>query len=146
TVTFATVQAGAYHSCGLAANGAAYCWGNGTYGQRGDGTKASGLAPVAVGGGPTLSAISVGAIHTCGLTAAGAAYCWGNNSAGQLGIGPLSPNVCSAEPCSTSPVAVSGGLTFTALSVGYWHACGLTSSGAAYCWGDNDGGQLGATT
>jgi len=61
-------------------------------------------------------------------------------------IGPVSPNVCSAEPCRAAPVAVSGGLTFTALSVGYWHACGLTSSGAAYCWGDNDNAQLGATT
>src|SRR5439155_1617628 len=40
-VSFATVQAGAYHACGLTAGGAAYCWGHGTYGQIGEGAKAS---------------------------------------------------------------------------------------------------------
>src|SRR2546425_1426971 len=44
-VTFATVQPGAYHSCGLTVGGAAYCWGHGTYGQIGEGAKASRLAP-----------------------------------------------------------------------------------------------------
>src|SRR5437667_261111 len=145
-VTFATVQAGAYHSCGLTSSGAAYCWGGATFGALGDGSNTSTRTPVPVAGGPTFTSIGTGNLFACGLTAAGAAFCWGNNTAGQLGIGATSPETCNAEPCSTTPVAVSGGLTFTALSVGYWHACGLTSSGAAYCWGDNDGGQLGALT
>src|SRR5439155_23839239 len=34
-VTFATGQAGAYHSCGFTSSGAAYCWGSATYGQLG---------------------------------------------------------------------------------------------------------------
>ena len=43
------------------------------------------------------------------------------------------------------PVAVSGGLTFTALALGQGgeHTCGLVSGGAAYCWGLNNGGSLG---
>jgi alpha-tubulin suppressor-like RCC1 family protein len=38
---------------------------------------------------------------------------------------------------------VAGGLTFETLGAGYRHTCGITSGGAAYCWGDNASGQLG---
>src|SRR5256712_8477398 len=60
-VTFATVQPGAYHSCGLTVAGAPYCWGHGAYGQIGDGAKASEFAPVAVSPGPTPPPVSAGA-------------------------------------------------------------------------------------
>ena len=38
---------------------------------------------------------------------------------------------------------MSGGLSFTQISVGGDFACGLTSAGVAYCWGNNQSGQLG---
>jgi alpha-tubulin suppressor-like RCC1 family protein len=38
---------------------------------------------------------------------------------------------------------VPGGLSFVALTVGNGHACGITTLGAAYCWGANFAGQLG---
>jgi alpha-tubulin suppressor-like RCC1 family protein len=44
----------------------------------------------------------------------------------------------------STPVAVAGGLTFATLTAGGEHTCGLTSGGAAYCWGNNFSGQLGA--
>jgi alpha-tubulin suppressor-like RCC1 family protein len=44
------------------------------------------------------------------------------------------------------PVAVAGGLTFTTISVGELHACGVTPDGAAYCWGFNRTGNLGDGT
>jgi len=40
-------------------------------------------------------------------------------------------------------VAVTGGLTFTALAVGHDHTCGVATGGNAYCWGANYAGQLG---
>jgi alpha-tubulin suppressor-like RCC1 family protein len=43
-------------------------------------------------------------------------------------------------------VAVSGGLTFTSISAGRFHTCGVATGGAAYCWGANDVGELGDGT
>jgi hypothetical protein len=47
---------------------------------------------------------------------------------------------------SSTPVAVAGGLSFSTLTAGEGHTCGLTSTGAASCWGDNYYGQLGRGT
>ena len=44
------------------------------------------------------------------------------------------------------PVQVAGGLTFAYLKAGELFTCGITSQGTAYCWGDNEYGQLGDGT
>lgn len=94
--------------------------------------------------GPTISgkvmSVSAGLVHTCAVTTDGVAYCWGANSSGELGIGAADLVLHAA------PVAVSGGLRFASLSVGGDHACGVTSAGAAYCWGGNGYGGLGDGT
>ena len=46
----------------------------------------------------------------------------------------------------STPVAVAGGLTFTAISAGGNHTCGTTSTGAAYCWGSNTHSEVGDGT
>lgn len=71
---------------------------------------------------------------TCAL-ADGIGYCWGDNWMGQLGTGTLS--------VETVPMSMAGGHTFTQISIGEIHGCGLDSAGAAYCWGANYAGQLG---
>ena len=188
-LTFAQVSAGADYACGVTTAGAAYCWGDGFYGQLGNG-RGGGAAPwVAVAGGYTFAAVSAGGFFACGVTTAGLAYCWGNNVLGSLGngtttnsttpvqvAGPLTFAAVSAgnrSACgvtavgafarcwgdnsygelgngtttnSTTPGAVSGGLTFASVSTQYDSACGVTTAGAAYCWGDNSSGQLGNGT
>jgi len=143
-VTFASVSAGEEdaYACGRTAAGAAYCWGGNSAGQLGDGTTTTRLTPVAVvmPAGVTFASVTAKALHTCGLTSAGAAYCWGLNTDGQLGDGTTTSRL--------TPVAVAqpAGVTFTSLSVGQKHSCGLRAVGAAYCWGLNTDGQLGDGT
>src|SRR2546422_433456 len=107
----------------------------------------SGTAAVAVGR-LMLAEFSAGGVHTCGVTTSDGAFCWGSNSNGQLGGSAASECEISyyygtGVPCSTTAVLVAGGFTFAAVSAGRSHTCGLTTGGAAYCWGDNVQGQLG---
>ena len=140
---FAQLVDGFAHSCARTAAGAAYCWGDNYDGQVGDGTTTFRRAPVAVSGGLTFTTLSRAYYHTCGLTPSGAAYCWGDNTFGQLGDGTTTPATVSNP---STPVAVRGGLTFTAVATGNGHSCGLGVDGRVHCWGDNAQGQLGDGT
>lgn len=93
-----------------------------------------------IGGAQPIRSVAAGS-HTCALTTASVAYCWGYNADGQLGNNDTS-NV------NPTPVKVSGGLLFAALFLSKVEGvtCGVTAPGVAYCWGDNDDGQLGDGT
>ena len=147
-LTFAAISVGDWSDCGLTTGGAAYCWGDGLDGELGDSTMTDETVPVRVVGGLTFVQISVGTGSACAVTANGAGYCWGHNMFGDLGAGTASgfgPGeggvMCGA--CSQWPVPVAGGLTFKAISNGFTTPCGVTTSGSAYCWGENNSGQLG---
>jgi alpha-tubulin suppressor-like RCC1 family protein len=143
--TFTRITAGGVEgpkgsTCGVTSSGAAYCWGYNSRGMLGDGTTDDRLVPVEVLGNHTFSQVSVGGSHTCGVTTSGAAYCWGENFGGRLGNGDTSGTM------QTSPSAVVGDHTFKAVSAGSSHSCGITTSGASYCWGMNTNGTLGDGT
>jgi alpha-tubulin suppressor-like RCC1 family protein len=73
---------------------------------------------------------------TCGLATDSTAFCWGAGRTGNLGT-------ATVDTLSYVPVGVAGGHRFATLSVGLSVACGLAAGGRAYCWGDNERGQLG---
>jgi alpha-tubulin suppressor-like RCC1 family protein len=149
-LAFATVSAGSGHSCGVTTAGAAYCWGSNGSGELGNGSTTQSSTPVRVAGGLSFATVSAGGGYSCGVTTAGAAYCWGYNYTGELGNGSTTN--------SSAPTAVAGGLTFATVSaaevatfvdigdmdfVPVHHSCGVTTAGAAYCWGHNQSGELG---
>ena len=147
SASFASVEAGTYHTCGRTPAGAAYCWGDGGLAQLGNGLTSSAPTPQAVSGSLAFASLSVGGVHACGLTAGGAAHCWGGDLYGGLGAGAPGPETCNGQyPCSSAPLSVAGGLTFSSLSAGWGPTCALTANGSAYCWGDNSDGALGIGT
>jgi len=151
---FTALVAGFSHTCGLTSSGAAHCWGRNLESELGLGSTSGpdlcpnagscSIRPAPVSTGLSFSALAAGGYHTCALTSSGAAYCWGWNRDGQLGLGSSSgPDLCGSRPCSLTPVAITGGLSFGVLAAAGLHTCGLTSDNAGYCWGLNTWGQLG---
>jgi alpha-tubulin suppressor-like RCC1 family protein len=144
------VSAGSYHTCAIAeVSGAAYCWGDNGDGQLGNNDPGVGSGvPVAVEvpvGVTGWSRITAGAFHTCAIAeTTGAAYCWGPNFRGELGnngAGVGSPVPVPVPVAVEVPAGVTG---WSQITAGYFHTCAIAEvSGAAYCWGDNDAGQLG---
>ena len=66
------IAAGANHTCALMAGGALRCWGYNDFGQLGDRTAETRLAPVAaIALATPATAITAGLFHTCALTGAG---------------------------------------------------------------------------
>ena len=135
--TVASVVAGENHACALLSDGTIKCWGQGTYGQLGNGSLNSSSTPVTVTGISTATAISAGMLHTCALLSGGTVSCWGYNASRQLG------NSVGAFPTASAPVTVTGLSSVNKVSAGGFHNCALTSAGAVKCWGDNSSGQLG---
>src|SRR5581483_7882754 len=138
-LTFSQISTGGSASCGLTYPGQAYCWGYNAYGQLGNNSVANSARPALVSGGLTFALISVGYEFACGLTNTRVAYCWGRND----GTGALGNGTTTDSP---TPVAVSGGLNFIALSAGVLHTCALVQEGHSYCWGVNEDGELGNGT
>jgi alpha-tubulin suppressor-like RCC1 family protein len=123
------------YTCAVTTTYRAYCWGDGRYGQLGNGKTYLSFWPRAVAGGLSFGRVTAGGHNTCGETTTNRAYCWGENVGGDIGDGTTTQRL--------RPVAVAGGFSFTQLSAGGFHTCGKTPEGVGYCWGANAFGQLG---
>jgi len=86
-----------------------------------------------------FASIDGGSTHACGLTSGGQTWCWGRNAYGQLGDS-------TATNSSVAIATHQSGVTFTKITAGDSHTCGITSAGQAWCWGTDSDGRLGDST
>ncbi len=125
------------HTCAIANDNKAYCWGLNTNGQLGDNSTTQRNLPVAVSAGALPSGLMVrslalGGTHTCAIASDNKSYCWGQNTNGGLGDASTTQR--------TTPVAVAGVneinyMTYSALSAGSFYNCAIAADVKAYCWG-----------
>uniref|UniRef100_UPI003D943675 protein kinase domain-containing protein n=1 Tax=Gordonia sp. B7-2 TaxID=3420932 RepID=UPI003D943675 len=115
------------------ADGKAYCWGDNTYGQIGDGTTTQRTSPTPVNALDGVTSIATGWTSTC-AAAQGKAYCWGDNADGQLGF--------SSDGQVAIPHEVTGPEGLTTVAAGFGTACAQSDS-EVFCWGNNSNGQVG---
>lgn len=151
---FTSLSVGGSHTCGLTADGRAWCWGFNNYGQLGVPRSGcenapAGLTvpagshcrsvPTEVSGNLRFQSISAGQLHTCGVTTDGAVYCWGENHAGQLGVPSLPADFSPHD----MPLQVNTSVLFRSVSATTQHTCAIDTDGGAWCWGLQTGGTLG---
>jgi alpha-tubulin suppressor-like RCC1 family protein len=146
-VVFASISAGASHTCAADELGRAWCWGSGEDGRLGtrgldECALDASLVPCALepqlldDGNAYPAGVSAGGAHACAIDARDALWCWGDGSYGQLGIGDV------GEPSYRSaPVQLDG--SYRALAAGGSHTCAIDGQGVALCFGDGSNGQLG---
>lgn len=132
-----SVSADTNTACGVRTNGRAYCWGNNSNGQVGNGDQIDQISPIEISGAtPDWDMVVTGAFTSCGIRA-GAAYCWGSDANGQLGNGAPVGNVL------TPGLVTNGWTDWTTLAKRSQTTCGIANGNRAYCWGVGNVGQMG---
>lgn len=136
------VAVGTTNSCGNTILGVGHCWGAFASNVLGNPAyTANRLVPSPIDSSPineAIAGISVGSTTSCAWTVTGAAWCWGVGSVGQMGNGTntaANPSPVRVTQTSMGPVKK--------ISVGTAHICALSTSNAAWCWGNGTNGRVG---
>jgi Regulator of chromosome condensation (RCC1) repeat len=137
-----TAVAASEHNLALTKTGALIAWGEGQFGELGNGGTGSSATPVSVSlpAGTKVTAVAVGAWHSLALTSTGKVLAWGFNMDGELGDG----NRTNTDV----PVAVKlpAGTKVVAVAAAGFLSMALTSTGTVLAWGYNGDGELGNGT
>ena len=148
------ISVGTNSTCAIA-DSKVYCWGknsavnDGDYGytkyQLGDGTATDRYTPTLVKFGRSTEGAKVEKLasevyHSCVLIDK-KPYCWGWNYWGNLGIGGKNEHALPVQP-NFSRYPELANAEFSDIAVGGHNTCAI-AKGKAYCWGNNNYGQLG---
>jgi hypothetical protein len=135
-----SVSVGTNHACGIRADRTLWCWGEGQYGERGDGTTDAVRAyPVQVLAADEASgesawsdwtAVSAGLRGTCGIRENGTLWCWGSWRGDDIGGDRPTPARVLAEGESAGGEAWSDWV-----SVDRWQSSyGIRQDGSLWRW------------
>ena len=131
------IDAGNATSYALESNGLVYAWGNGRFGQLGNGVPVNSATPVRVSFPTGVSIVAIGEARDVGyaVDSTGQGWAWGNNGHGSLCLGNSAIRL--------RPEKVPGVTTATAVQGGENHVLWLLNNGTVESCGTNMQGQLG---
>jgi len=143
-IKLTSISGNGAHICATASNGRAFCWGNGSNGQLGNGTNpfnSTQAVPVTFPTGVSeFTSLGISVSSSCATTspeaAKGQLYCWGNNTSGErLALG-ASDTYSRHRP---TRVPLPAGVTSWLDVAGEGYAtCAIADTGNAYCWGNGE--------
>ena len=132
-----------HHTCALMMDSNIKCWGEGYYGQVGDGWNwpwntepYSVIMPT----GRTAKTVANGGHHSCAIMDDYSVWCWGQNYEGQLGNG--------GNDDANTPVqsGLPTGMHAISIATGWDSTCVILNDSSGVCAGWNEDGQLGDGT
>jgi alpha-tubulin suppressor-like RCC1 family protein len=135
------IAVGQDHGCALAA-GEVFCWGEGGFGNLGQGNEIDSDTALLVPGLAGIVQIVAGYNYSCARDGAGDLWCWGYALDGELGDGGVGVTGL-AEVRSPTPFAAASGITDVV--AGNSITCIETTAGWS-CVGFRASGQLGNGT
>ncbi len=140
------IDAGGFHTCGVASNHDVHCWGLDEENQA----------------SPPLGSfvqVSAGAWHSCGVDFDERIQCWGSDESGQQvdsdddfwkvtagGAHTCARHTDGVIECWGELDSPASSTVFSDLSSGSNHACGLRFDNTIECWGSDSDGQTDAPT
>src|SRR3989339_290819 len=134
-----SISTGHYFSCGIRANDSrVLCWGQGLYGQLGDGQNTiNRTSPYLTTDISSYSSISTGYFHACGIRANDSrVLCWGRGEWGNLGDSEITNHLV--------PNLTTDSSAYSSVSAGGYHTCGIRANDSrVLCWGYGNFGELG---
>jgi alpha-tubulin suppressor-like RCC1 family protein len=137
-----TVSAGAVHTLAVKTTGTLWAWGDGQFGQLGNGIfnsatpnltqigTATDWVDVSAGNRFSLAIKNIGGLRTL--------WSWGLNNNGQLGLN----NIIDQN----LPVQVGTATDWQRVDAGNQHSLGVKTTGTLWAWGNNTFGQFGDGT
>jgi alpha-tubulin suppressor-like RCC1 family protein len=140
-----TLAVGSAHACSVMSDGRLSCWGQNHSGACGQPLRTRYLArPAFMPKTKDVASVSAGAAGlTCMVDRRGAVACWGSSAGGLLG--PAGPNDDYGQRDTPVPIPLPAPAAEVAVGAST-HVCARLTTGAVYCWGQNDVGQLGDGT
>jgi len=138
-INIVAIAAGPVTGYALDSSGHVWAWGDGIYGELGNGTTTDLKGPVQVPNLPKIVAID-GGVDGYALDDYGYVWSWGENLDGSLGKG------ISSNLIITGPAKVSNLSNIVAIAAGGDTQYALDGSDHVWSWGHNYGGQLGNNT
>ncbi|REE98345.1 ricin-type beta-trefoil lectin domain protein [Thermomonospora umbrina] len=138
STTPGAIAAGYGFSTAVLTDGTVKTWGDGGFGQLGNGQTTDSDTPVNVSGITNATQVASGGGHSLALLSDRSVKAWGLGVSGQLGDG--------GNTNRTTPVPVSGLADATGVFAGTFHSGALKTDHTLWTWGDNGHGQLGNGT